>query len=120
MVDPPADEHVEIDVLLLLGQELRRPGIVDLKPAVDAKGRLVGRLEVQAGFPRRVVERAHGIAELGDDHRLRLVDEHHAAIRRHGDQEHHDYQEQSARHDLRILLCFYVWGSGSGIRDELR
>ena len=46
----PANEHVEIDVLLLAGEELGGPRIVDLHPPIDRQRRLIGQLEIEPGL----------------------------------------------------------------------
>ena len=43
----PADKHVEIDILLLVGEELGGPRIVDLHPPIDRQRRLIGRIEIE-------------------------------------------------------------------------
>jgi len=75
---PPADENVQVDRLLLLGQEFRGPGVIDPQPLVNPEDRLVGHLEIKP----RLLERPQRAAEKGDDRPLGLVHEHHGAIRR--------------------------------------
>jgi hypothetical protein len=105
----PANEDVQINVLLLAGEELCGPRIVDLHPAIDRQRRLIGQFEIQPGF----VQGPHRPAELGNDHELGLVDEQQAAP---GDSQD---QEQEQKND-RLLhgISFPLQGRGQRAPHE--